>query len=270
MESHKVLSHADWIEARKALLAKEKDFTRARDALSKARRDLPWEKVEADYVFDGPDGKLSLAELFDGRGQLIVYHFMYGPGWAEGCKSCSFLADHFNPAVIHLNHRDVSMVAVSRAPLDEFAPFKQRMGWTFPWVSSFDNDFNRDFHVSFTEEELAGGTVHYNYTDQGFPMTEAPGLSVFVKDAAGDIFHTYSSYGRGLDMFITAYHFLDVVPRGRATRATCPTAWNGSASTTPMTNRTLAESGYYNTTQPSGGGPLPGWRVPQSGQMRAS
>ena len=176
---------------------------------------MPWEKVETDYVFDGPDGKLALADLFDGRGQLIVYHFMYGPGWAEGCKSCSFLADHFNPAVIHLNHRDVSMVAVSKATVAEFAGFKERMGWTFPWVSSFDTDFNRDFQVSFTEAELAAGAVHYNYADQGFPMTEAPGLSVFCKDDAGDIFHTYSTYGRGLDIFITAYNFLDVVPKGR-------------------------------------------------------
>jgi predicted dithiol-disulfide oxidoreductase (DUF899 family) len=215
MANHKVLSHADWVEARKALLEKEKAFTRARDAISAARRGLPWEKVETDYVFDGPDGKVSLSDLFNGRGQLIVYHFMYGPGWAEGCKSCSFLADHFNPAIVHLKHRDVSMVAVSKAPLAEFAPFKGRMGWTFPWVSSFDNDFNRDFDVSFTEDELGGGAVYYNYAEQGFPSTEAPGLSVFAKDAAGDMFHTYSSYGRGLDMFITAYHFLDVVPKGR-------------------------------------------------------
>lgn len=215
MPTHKLVTHADWVEARKALLAKEKEFTRARDQLSKSRRELPWEKVEKKYVFDGPKGKEALSDLFDGRSQLIVYHFMYGPGWEEGCPSCSFIADHFNPAIVHLNHRDVTMVAISKAPLKELEAFKKRMGWSFKWVSSFENDFNRDYHVSFTEEETEAGKTYYNYKYTKFPSTEAPGASVFYKDEKGDIFHTYSVYERGLDMFIGAYHYLDIVPRGR-------------------------------------------------------
>lgn len=212
---NKVLDHDAWVEARKALLDKEKEFTRSRDALSKARRQLPWEKVAKDYVFDGPGGKVSLADLFDGRSQLIVYHFMYGPDWDEGCPSCSLLADHFNPAVVHLKARDVSFVAVSRAPLAILEKFKKRMGWTFPWVSSHGNDFNRDYQASFTADEVKGGKAYYNYQAQGFPSTEAPGASVFYKDPDGAVFHTYSVYQRGLDMFITAYHYLDIVPKGR-------------------------------------------------------
>jgi predicted dithiol-disulfide oxidoreductase (DUF899 family) len=215
MPAHKVVSHEDWVEARKALLGKEKEFTRVRDELSKKRRELPWEKVDKKYVFDGPSGKESLSDLFQGRSQLIVYHFMYGPDWDEGCKSCSFLADHFNPAVVHLAHRDVTMVAVSKAPLDTLETFKKRMGWSFKWVSSFENDFNRDYHVSFTEEENESGKAYYNYKHMKFPSTEAPGASVFYKDERGDIFHTYSVYERGLDMFIVAYHYLDIVPKGR-------------------------------------------------------
>ena len=215
MTEHKVLTHDDWVDARKVLLAREKDFTRMRDALSRERRELPWERVEKIYVFDGPNGKESLADLFDGRSQLIVYHFMYGPDWNEGCKSCSFLADHFNPAIDHLNNRDVSMVTVSKAPLPVLEAFRKRMGWTFKWVSSFDNDFSRDYHVSFTQDEIDSGKTYYNYRQRGFPSTEAPGASVFYKDANGDIFHTYSVYARGLDMFITAYHYLDIVPKGR-------------------------------------------------------
>ena len=215
MEQHKVLPHNDWIEARKALLAKEKEFTRLRDAITSELRSLPWEKVEQRYVFDGPNGKETLADLFDGRSQLIVYHFMYGPEWEQGCKSCSFLADHFNPAIVHLNQRDVSMVAVSKAPFDRLETFKKRMGWTFKWVSSFHNDFNSDYQVSFTQEEIDKGTAYYNYKAKGFPSTEAPGLSVFCKDSNKDIFHSYSSYGRGLDMFISGYHYLDIVPKGR-------------------------------------------------------
>lgn len=215
MSSRKVVSHDEWVNARKALLVKEKEYTRQRDELSRERRALPWEKVETSYEFDGADGKETLADLFDGRSQLIVYHFMYGPGWEEGCKSCSFLADHFEPAIVHLNHRDVSMVAVSKAPLNELDAFKARMGWGFKWVSSFDNDFNVDFGVSFTQEELDESKAYYNYKHQGFPSTEAPGVSVFFRDSGGDIFHTYSVYQRGLDMFITAYHYLDLVPKGR-------------------------------------------------------
>ncbi len=215
MPAHKVVSHEDWVEARKALLSKEKEFTRLRDKLSKERRELPWEKVDKEYVFNGPGGKETLSDLFDGRSQLIVYHFMYGPGWGEGCKSCSFIADHFNPGIVHLNHRDVTMVAVSKAPLDELERFRKRMGWTFKWVSSFENEFNRDYHVSFTQQELDGGKAYYNYKHMSFPSTEAPGASVFYKDGKGDIFHTYSVYERGLDMFIGAYHYLDIVPKGR-------------------------------------------------------
>ena len=214
-KSQEIVSHDDWIEARKRLLEKEKDFTRLRDELSRERRGLPWERVVKNHVFDGPNGKESLSDLFDGRSQLIIYHFMYGPDWEAGCKTCSFLADHFNPAIIHLNQRDVSMVAISRAPLEILQAFKKRMGWTFKWLSSFDNDFNDDYHVSFTEQEIERGDAYYNYKNQGFPSTEAPGASVFYKDADGNIFHTYSVYQRGLDMFITAYHYLDLVPKGR-------------------------------------------------------
>jgi predicted dithiol-disulfide oxidoreductase (DUF899 family) len=213
--THKVVPHEDWIEARKGLLAKEKELTGLRDTLSQARRDLPWEKVEKAYTFDGPDGKQTLADLFEGRSQLIVYHFMLGPGWEEGCKACSFLADHFNPAVVHLSHRDVTMIAVSRAPLPEIGTFKQRMGWTFKWVSSFENEFNHDYHVSFSEEVLRQESVYYNYTMMEFPVAEAPGVSVFLKDGDGQIFHTYSCYARGLDPLITAYNYLDLVPKGR-------------------------------------------------------
>lgn len=215
MTGHKVLSHDAWVEARKRLLAKEKEFTRLRDAIGKERRELPWETVEKNYVFDGPAGKETLADLFEGRSQLIVYHFMYGPGWDEGCKACSLMADHFNPAIVHLNHRDVTMVAVSHAAMPKLAAFKKRMGWTFKWVSSGGGDFNRDFQVSFTQAEIDRGDVYYNYREQEFPSTEAPGASVFYKNSNGDIFHTYSVYQRGLDMFITAYHYLDIVPRGR-------------------------------------------------------
>jgi len=215
MTTHEILPHDDWVDARKTLLAKEKEFSRLRDELSKARRELPWERVQKEYAFDGPNGKVTLSELFDGKSQLIVYHFMYGPDWEEGCKSCSYIADHFEPAIVHLGHRDVSMVAVSRAPLKELARFKERMGWTFTWVSSFDNEFNRDCGVSFTQDEIDENTAYYNYKQQGFPSTEAPGASVFFTDDNGDLYHTYSVYQRGLDMFIIAYHYLDIVPKGR-------------------------------------------------------
>ena len=215
MEPRKTVPHGDWIEARKALLEKEKEFTRARDALTRERQALPWERVEKDYVFQGPDGEESLSDLFEGRSQLIIYHFMYGPDWDAGCKSCSFLTDHFEPAIIHLNQRDVSMIAVSRAPLEKLQAFRKRMGWGFKWLSSLENDFNRDYHISFSEKEIDGGDVYYNYTNQRFPSTEAPGASVFAKDGNGAIYHTYSAYQRGLDMFITAYHYLDIVPKGR-------------------------------------------------------
>ncbi|PWE29369.1 DUF899 domain-containing protein [Maritimibacter sp. 55A14] len=212
---NRILDHDQWVSARKALLAKEKAFTRQRDELTKARQELPWERVGESYVFDGPDGKETLADLFDGRSQLIVYHFMYGPGWKEGCKSCSYVADHFDPAVVHLKQRDVSMVAVSRAPLAELEAFRKRMGWGFKWVSAHGTDFNQDYNVSFSDEEMERGDAVYNYKKQGFPSKEAPGASVFYRDENGDIYHTYSVYERGLDMFITAYHWLDCVPKGR-------------------------------------------------------
>ena len=215
MQPHKIVSRDEWLAARKAHLAKEKEFSKARDALSRDRRELPWVKVEKEYVFDTPDGKKTLGDLFDGRSQLVVYHFMLGPGWEQGCKSCSFLADHFDGAAVHLAQRDVTLVVVSRAPLDEIQAFKKRMGWQFKWVSSFGSDFNHDYHVSFTPEEMTTGTALYNYKNEGFGVEEAPGASVFYRDNAGHIFHTYSAYGRGLDILIGAYNFLDLVPKGR-------------------------------------------------------
>lgn len=212
---HKIVSQGEWLKARKEHLAAEKAFTKARDELSRQRRELPWVKVAKNYVFDTPAGKKTLADLFDGRSQLIVYHFMLGPGWEAGCPSCSFLADHFDGANIHLAQRDVTLAVVSRAPLSEIEAFQRRMGWKFPWVSSNGSDFNFDFHVSFTDAEFARGKVNYNYTVETFPSQEAPGASVFFKDEDGSVYHTYSSYGRGLDMFLGAYHFLDIVPKGR-------------------------------------------------------
>ncbi|HZR27939.1 MAG TPA: thioredoxin family protein [Terriglobales bacterium] len=215
IQNHKVVSQEEWVATRKELLRKEKEFTRQRDELSRQRRELPWVKVEKNYVFDGPKGKTTLADLFAGRSQLIIYHFMFGPGWEQGCPSCSFVADHFNSIIVHLNARDVSMAAVSRAPLEQLQPFQKRMGWSFKWVSSFGNDFNYDFHVSFTKDEMAKGKVYYNYGMMEFPSEEAPGVSVFYKDPAGNIFHTYSTYTRGLDILLGAYNYLDMTPKGR-------------------------------------------------------
>jgi predicted dithiol-disulfide oxidoreductase (DUF899 family) len=211
----KVVSHTEWLRARSEFLAKEKEFTRLRDELSRQRRALPWEKVEKRYEFNSTNGKLPLADLFDGRSQLIVYHFMFGPGWEAGCPSCSYLADHFDGLSIHLANRDTTLAVVSRAPLNEIEAFKKRMGWKFPWVSSFGSDFNFDYHVSFTPEEKASGKVYYNYAEGEFPSEEGPGVSVFAKDAAGNVFHTYSSFARGLDILVGAYNFLDLVPKGR-------------------------------------------------------
>jgi predicted dithiol-disulfide oxidoreductase (DUF899 family) len=216
MEPHKVVSHDEWIAARKAYLVEEKAFSRARDALARKRRELPWEKVEKNYVFNTPQGKRSLADLFGGKSQLIIYHFMFGPGWEAGCPSCSYLADHFDGAVVHLAQRDVSFAVVSRAPLAEIEGFQRRMGWRFKWVSSFGSDFNQDYQASFTPQEKAGGKVFYNYEFiDSFPSEERPGTSVFYKNAAGEVFHTYSTYGRGLDILIGTYHFLDLAPKGR-------------------------------------------------------
>jgi predicted dithiol-disulfide oxidoreductase (DUF899 family) len=211
---NQVVSHEEWLKARLELLAAEKEFTRQRDALTRRRMAMPWERIEKFYRFEGPNGALSLADLFDGRSQLIVYHFMFGPDWEEGCKSCSFWADNFDGIPIHLNHRDVTFTAVSRAPLAKIEAYKKRMGWSFPWVSSYGSDFNYDFHVSFTEELLAAGKVDYNYgLVEGYE--ELPGLSVFYKNETGEVFHTYSCYARGIDMVNGAYQFLDLVPKGR-------------------------------------------------------
>ncbi|HLQ67517.1 MAG TPA: thioredoxin family protein [Candidatus Limnocylindrales bacterium] len=215
LEHAKVVARDEWLAARKQYLTKEKEFSRLRDELSRQRRELPWVRVEKNYVFDGPDGNETLADLFGGRSQLIVYHFMLGPGWEQGCPSCSLLADHFDGSVIHLAQRDVTLLVVSRAPLAQIEAFQKRMGWRFKWVSSHGTDFNSDYHVSFTKDEMAKGMVDYNYEMQKFGSEEAPGASVFTKDASGNIFHTYSTYARGLDILVGAYNFLDLVPKGR-------------------------------------------------------
>ena len=225
MEAHQTVSRDQWIEARTKLLAKEKELTRLRDELSRERRQLPWVRVTKPYVFDGPNGKETLADLFEGRSQLVVYHFMFGPDWEAGCKSCSFWADNFEQIVVHLKQRDVTLVAVSRAPLAALEAFKKRMGWTFKWVSAANNDFNFDYHVSFRPEELANGSSYYNYAWAKSSMTELPGISVFYKDANGAVFHTYSCYARGLDMMNAAYHYLDLVPKGRDETGDHKMAW---------------------------------------------
>jgi predicted dithiol-disulfide oxidoreductase (DUF899 family) len=211
----RVVSHDQWIAARKDFLAKEKEFTRQRDELSRERRELPWEKVDKQYAFEGPNGRMTMADLFDGRSQLIVYHFMLGPGWAAGCPSCSYLGDHFDGAKLHLANRDTTLVVISRAPMAEIAAFQQRMGWNFMWVSSFGTDFNFDYGVSFTPEQLAQHKVDYNYGTTDNANDELPGLSVFAKSASGELFHTYSTYARGLDILVGTYHFLDLTPKGR-------------------------------------------------------
>jgi predicted dithiol-disulfide oxidoreductase (DUF899 family) len=214
IESTKVVAPAEWLAARKKLLAKEKEFTRLRDELSRQRREMPWEKVENKYGFDGPNGKETLADLFGGRGQLIIYHFMFGPGWKEGCPSCSFLADSFDAATIHLAQRDTSFAVVSGATLAEIQAFQKRMGWKFRWFSSMGSDFNHDFQASVSTEEAASGKAIYNYEPSNFPSEERPGLSVFFR-RGGDVFHTYSAYARGLDMLLPTYNFLDLTPKGR-------------------------------------------------------
>lgn len=214
-ENHKVVSADEWLKARLDFLVKEKEFTRRRDELSRQRRELPWEQVDKQYVFDGANGKETLAQLFDARSQLIVYHFMFDPNWEAGCHGCSWWADNFERNVIHLKHRDVTLVAISRAPFDKIEAFRKRMGWTFKWVSASDNDFNYDYHVSFRPEETTSGEIYYNYGPQKRSMTELPGISVFYKDSTGTIFHTYSCYERGLDMMNAGYHFLDLLPKGR-------------------------------------------------------
>jgi predicted dithiol-disulfide oxidoreductase (DUF899 family) len=213
--NHSVVSADRWIAERKALLAREKELVRLGDEIARERRALPWERIATDYVFDAAEGRRPLADLFEGRRQLLVQHFMFGPDWEQGCPSCSFMADHTDGMTVHLAHRDVSFVAVSRAPLAEIERFRKRMGWKFAWVSSSGNDFNRDFHVSFDPQDRVDGKVYYNYGMTGFPNTEAPGVSVFCKDDAGEIFHTYSTFGRGVEAMMGTYRMLDLVPQGR-------------------------------------------------------
>jgi predicted dithiol-disulfide oxidoreductase (DUF899 family) len=223
---HEVVSPEEWVVARKQLLDKEKEFTRLRDELSQKRRELPWERVDKQYVFDGPNGQETLADLFGGHSQLIVYHFMFGPEWPEGCPSCSMVADHFDGSLVHLAQRDVTMVVVSRARQGHINTFQQRMGWRFKWVSSHENDFNRDYHVSFTKDEMAQGKVQYNFGLNTFPSEEAPGVSVFYKDGDGAIYHTYSSYARGVEELLGVYTYLDFAPKGRDEESLpFPMAW---------------------------------------------
>ena len=225
MSNHPVADPATWLAERKALLAKEKQFTKLYDELVAQRRGLPWKAVEKDYVLRDSTGPVSLKNLFDGRPQLIVYHFMFDPSWDEGCKSCSLAADHFDRSVVHLHARDTALAVVSRAPVEKIGPFRQRMGWSFRWVSSAGSDFNRDFGVTFSDEETAAGNTQYNYGTGGFPVQEAPGISVFaLRDGA--TFHTYSSYGRGLEPLLGVYHLLDLTPQGRDEDALpYPMAW---------------------------------------------
>jgi predicted dithiol-disulfide oxidoreductase (DUF899 family) len=215
IENRKVVSQKQWLAARKRLLVKEKKFSKLRDELNLQRRKLPWVKIQKDYAFDGPTGKLTFRGLFGGKSQLIVYHFMFGPGWGEGCEHCSFWADHFDSVNIHIGQRDTAFAVVSRAPLTEIAPFKKRMGWRFKWVSSFNTDFNFDFNVSFTPEQLKRGTAIYNYRKLDMEIDEREGVSAFYRDQNGDVYHTYSSYERGIDLMNTTYNFLDLTAKGR-------------------------------------------------------
>ena len=212
---HEVVSKDEWLKKVAELLVKEKELTRLNDELSRRRRELPWHRVEANYIFDGPRGELGLADLFDGRSQLAVYHFMFGPDWGEGCPGCSYVTDHMDGALAHLRARDVSLVLISRAPLEKLAEFKRRMGWHIPWVSSGRCDFNRDFRVSFTKDEVAAAAPLYNHATRAPYAEENPGMSFFTKDAGGAIFHTYSTYARGLDVLLGTYVILDRAPKGR-------------------------------------------------------
>lgn len=215
LSDHQVVSQDEWIRASSEFLAKEKEFTKLRDDISRQRRELPWVRVEKDYSFEDSDGRVTLSELFGDKSQLIVYHFMYGPGWTDGCTGCSFVSDHFDGMLQHLKAKDVAFVAVSRAPLNEFQAFKKRMGWNFPWLSSAESDFNYDFGVSFRQEDLDQGPVMYNFKVQPIRNDEQPGLTVFYKDQDGAIYRTYSTYERGLDLLIGTYNFLDLLPKGR-------------------------------------------------------
>lgn len=216
MQPAKVSSRDEWLKARLELLEKEKAHSRARDELTRERQALPWVIVEKAYEFDGPDGPATLACLFDNKSQLIIQHFMFDPEWEEGCKSCSFISDHMDRSVVHAAHRDTAFAAVSKAPIEKLETFKKRMQWTFKWVSSANSDFNRDFHVSFTDDEIKNRNAYYNFREgSAFPVKEAPGISAFAKDDAGTIYHTYSVYARGLEAYMGAYFLLDIVPKGR-------------------------------------------------------
>lgn len=220
--NHSITTRDQWLARRKALLTQEKELTRLRDKVAGERRALPWVRVDKAYVFDTPDGPRALADLFEGRRQLLVQHFMLGPGWAQGCPSCSYMADHISGMQVHLNARDTTVLVVSRAPLAEIERFRQRMGWQFTWVSSNANDFNQDYAVSFTPEAVAKGEVYYNYGMRPFPAQEAPGISTFCRDDAGDVFHTYSTYGRGVEAMMGTYNLLDLTALGRNERADAP------------------------------------------------
>jgi len=226
MTAHQVVSKDEWVQARKRLLLKEKEFSRMQEQLSEERRALPWVRIDKDYTFYGPNGRETLAQLFGDRSQLVVYHFMFAPEWEAGCKNCSFWADNFNGITAHLRQRDVSFCAISRAPLAKLQAFAKRLGWTFKWVSSNDSDFNYDFGVSFQPDALARGDATYNFTKLSsfrsggsaldhFAPSDMPGISVFAKDESGAVFRTYATYGRGIDMMNTAHHYLDLVPKGR-------------------------------------------------------
>lgn len=217
-EGHRVVSRDEWIAERKVLLAREKELTHLSDQIASQRRALSWVRIEKDYIFDTPDGRRSLADLFDGRRQLLVQHFMFAPGWEQGCPSCSFMADHSDGMNVHLLHRDVTLVAISRAPLADIARFRQRMGWRFKWVSSHDNDFNYDFGVSFTPEEVAKGQLPYNYGTWPYAYEEWPGISAFIRNDTNEVFHTYSTYGRGVEAMMGTYRMLDLTPQGRDER----------------------------------------------------
>jgi predicted dithiol-disulfide oxidoreductase (DUF899 family) len=215
LERHPVVPLDQWLIARTKLLEEEKEFTRLRDRINAQRRELPWVRVEKNYLFESPEGSRTLVDLFEGRSQLFVKHFMFAPGWNEGCSGCSFDVDHLEPALVHLEHHDVTCVAISRATFPEIEAFKQRMGWRIPWVSSYGSDFNYDYQVSYTKEEIAKGQAYHNYKMRDVEDEEMPGFSVFYKNAAGDVFHTYSTYGRGSEEIVSAYVCLDLTPKGR-------------------------------------------------------
>jgi predicted dithiol-disulfide oxidoreductase (DUF899 family) len=247
MEQPKIVSREEWLEARRAHLKSEKALSRFRDMVAEERRRLPWVKVEKDYAFDTISGRKTLAELFDGRSQLLVYHFMFGPGWEQGCTGCSFIADHIDGANLHLPHHDVTLLAVSRAPLAEFLPYKEKMGWRFEWVSSADSDFNRDFSVQFTPEEVASGALLYNFGTLSAGPEDLHGESAFIRGAGGEIFHTYSSYARAGDMLIGAHNWLDLTPLGRNEQGTMSwvrrhTDYEGQAPAVPHAQAETAEA----------------------------